>query len=164
MKDFKNMTGLNNLYHDSNGRKYQEMGQIMNSKLFSRRESTAETRPPVRSVLSWNPGESKRRKSSHLSIHSYYFLLVLTPLPAKNTFDRNEAAHEGWDDLATILCSFPKYFVKEIEFWSPLFRTVLGKTIEECRPPPIEKDLWYDSKNDLETESITDLFTDFWVW
>lgn len=34
MKDFKTMTGPNSLYHDSNGRKYQEMGQIMNSKNY----------------------------------------------------------------------------------------------------------------------------------
>lgn len=64
------------------------------------------------------------------------------------------------EDLATILCSFPKYFMKEIEFWSPVFKTVLDKTIEECLPPPIKKDLWYDSKNYLKPESITDLFTD----
>lgn len=34
MRDFKTMTGLNNLYHDSNGRKYQEMGQAMNSRNY----------------------------------------------------------------------------------------------------------------------------------
>ena len=69
---------------------------------------------------------------SHLSIHSYYFL---THFPPKNTSDRNEAAHEGWDELAGILCSFPRYFEKEIEFWTPLFRVVLGRKIEECVPP-----------------------------
>lgn len=34
MKDFKNMTGPNILYHDSNGGKYQEMGQILNSRNY----------------------------------------------------------------------------------------------------------------------------------
>lgn len=41
-----------------------------------------------------------------------------------------------------------------------MFKTVLDKTIEECLPPPIEKDLWYDSKDYPKPESITDLFTD----
>lgn len=50
---------------------------------------------------------------SHLSIHSYYFL---TPLPPKNTSDRNEAAHEGLDELAGILCSFPRYFEEKSSF------------------------------------------------
>ncbi|MCJ1346071.1 hypothetical protein MMC31_004282 [Peltigera leucophlebia] len=138
MKDFKIMTGPNSLYHDSNGRKYQEMGQIMNSKNYFQ-DGNRQLRPD----LPYDP----------------YYSEIWGKVSA-NTSDRNEAAHEGWDDLATILCSFPKYFVKEIEFWSPLFRTVLGKTIEGCQPPPIEKDLWYDSKNYLQTESITDLFTD----
>lgn len=34
MQDFKTMTGPNNLYHDSNGRKYQEMGQAMNNRNY----------------------------------------------------------------------------------------------------------------------------------
>lgn len=161
MQDFKTMTGPNNLYHDSNGRKYQEMGQAMNNRNYFQ-----EGNRRLKLDLSYEPYYSeiwgKVSAVSRLIFPSQYygFLLALIPLAAKNTSDRNEAAHEGWEDLATILCSFPKYFVKEIEFWSPVFKTVLDKTIEECLPPPIEKDLWYDSKNYLKPESITDLFTD----
>lgn len=39
MQDFKAMTGPNNLYHDSNGRKYQEMGQAMNCKNYFQEEN-----------------------------------------------------------------------------------------------------------------------------
>lgn len=34
MQEFKTMTGPNDLYHDSNGRKYEEMGKALNSKNY----------------------------------------------------------------------------------------------------------------------------------
>ena len=105
------MTGPKNFYHDPNGRKYQEMGQAMNSRNYfqegNRRLKLDLLYEPYYSEI-WGKVSAVSRLIFSFSTMNFCWHW--------NTSDRNEAAHEGWEDLATILCSFPKYFEKEIEF------------------------------------------------
>lgn len=46
--------------------------------------------------------------SLYSTVHSGISLNCVAP--PTHTNERNQAAHEGWEDLASILLAFPKYF------------------------------------------------------